>query len=440
MKEKRKEQRAWYFYDWAVSAFTTTVITVFIGPYLTNIADSAAVNGFIDVFGLNVFSGSFFPYCISLSVILQVLLLPWLGAIADYSNRKKQFLGIFAYIGSFATIGMYFLEGNNYVLGGLLLVISNIAFGASMVFYNAFLNEIADSDERDKVSSNGFAMGYIGGGILLAINLVLVMQAENFGITTGMAVRISLASAGLWWAIFTIIPLLHLKSRGKINAIPQNSNLLTFGFSQIISTIKDSFNYPKTLLFILAYILYNDGVQAVIVVSSQFGQEELGLDISTLTTVILMVQFVAFGGAKFFEYLSGKYSTKNALIISIIIWLLVVIYSYLFLNSTLGFYVVGAVIGLVLGGTQALSRSLYSLMIPKGKESEYYSLYEISERGTSWIGPMVFGLSLQFTGSYRFAIFSLGIFFLAGLILLFKVNLRKAIIEVGNIPPKNIGK
>ena len=437
MKDKIKQQRGWYIYDWAVSAFTTTVITVFIGPYLTTIADNAAVDGQLNILGMNIFSGSFFPYCVSFSVILQVVLLPWLGALADYSNRKKQLLGIFAYIGSFATMGMFFLEGTNFLLGGVLLIVSNLAFGASMVFYNAFLNEIAEPDERDKVSSNGYAVGYLGGGLLLALNLVLVMQAENFGLTTGIAVRISLVSAGLWWAVFTIVPLIRLKSISPIKKLPKDTNTLVFGFRQIINTIKDSFKYPKTLMFIVAYMLYNDGVQSVIVVSSQFGQEALGLEISTLTTVILMVQFVAFGGAKFFDYLASKFTTKNALMVSIFIWILCVTYAYMFLNSTAGFYGLGAVIGLVLGGTQALSRSLYSQMIPKGKESEYFSLYEISERGTSWLGPLFFGLSLQFTGSYRIAIFSLGIFFVAGLIMLFKVNVRQAIIEVGNVPPKN---
>ncbi|MBX3043360.1 MAG: MFS transporter [Candidatus Kapabacteria bacterium] len=438
MENRLKQQRGWYMYDWAVSAFTTSVITVFIGPYLTTIADNAAIDGYLSILGMEIFAGSFFSYCVSLSVILQVVFLPWLGALADYSNRKKQLLGIFAYIGAFAAMGLYFLEGTNYLLGGLLLIISNLSFGASMIFYNAFLNEIAEPDERDRVSSNGFAVGYVGGGLLLAINLVLVMQAEKFGLTIGMAVRISMASAGLWWAVFTIIPMLRLKSFRPLRSIPSGENTFIFGFKQIKSTIKDSLKYPKTLLFIVAYIFYNDGVQAVIVVASQFGQEALNLDIGTLTTVILMVQFVAFGGAKFFDYLASKINTKNALLISIVIWIIAVSYAYLFLNSEAGFYGLGAVIGLVLGGTQALSRSLYSHLIPSGKESEYFSLYEISERGTSWIGPLLFGISLQFTGSYRFAILSLGILFVVGFILLMKINFRQAIIEVGNTLPKNI--
>jgi UMF1 family MFS transporter len=437
-KSKLVERRSWYMYDFAVSAFTTTVITVFLGPYLTTIAKNAAdADGFLDIFGIPVFHGSFFTYCVSLSVILQVFLLPVLGAIADTSNYKKKLLIFSAYLGSIAAMLLYFLEDTNYLYGGALLIISNLAFGASMIFYNAFLSDIANEDERDKVSSLGFAWGYFGGGILLAINLVLVMQAENFGLTMGHAVRISLASAGLWWAIFTIFPAIHLKVRVS-KVLPKDTNIVSYGFKAIIQTIKDARKYPKTLLFLLAYLLYNDGVQAVIVVSSQFGQEELGLDISTLTTVILMVQFVAFFGAIFFNKLAEWFDSKKALLFSLVIWIGIVFYAYMFLNSTLGFYILGAVIAIVLGGTQALSRSLFSLLIPKGKEAEYFSLYEISERGTSWIGPLVFGMSLQFTGSYRIAIFSLGIFFLFGALLLLKINMKKAILESGNQLPANL--
>lgn len=433
-----KERRAWYLYDFAVSAFTTSVITVFLGPYLTTIAKSAAdTQGFLNILGIPIYHGSFFTYCISLSVILQVFFLPIMGAIADSTNYKKQFLIISAYVGSFAAMFLYFLEGTNFQLGGILLIISNLSFGASMVFYNAFLNDVAKADDRDKVSSYGFAWGYAGGGLMLAINLVFVIQAENIGLTTGHAVRISLFSAGLWWAIFTVFPAIHLKSRQQAT-LPKGANVLSFGFKSLIKTIKESRKYPKTLLFLIAYLLYNDGVQAVIVVASQFGQEELGLEISTLTTVILMVQFVAFFGAIFFNKLSEWFNTKNALLISLIIWTLVVTYSYLFLNSTIGFFIVAAVIAIVLGGTQALSRSLFSLLIPPGKENEYFSLYEVSERGTSWVGPLVFGLSLQMTGSYRIAIFSLGIFFVLGAVVLLKLNLREAIIEAGNSLPKNL--
>lgn len=437
----KREIRAWYFYDWANSAFSTTVVTVFLGPYLTAITKAAAdANGFVHPLGIKVGAGSFFPYMVSLSVLLQVVLLPVLGAIADYSHLKKQMLTLFAYIGAFATMCMYFLQGSNYLLGGLLFLISNLSFGASIVFYNAFLPEIASADRRDAVSAMGFAIGYLGGGLLLALNLVLFSRAESFGLDTSMAVRISLVSAGVWWAIFTLIPIRMLKAREARRQLPAGERYATIGFKQLRSTLSKLPTFPQTLLFLIAYLLYNDGIQTVIALSSQFGQEELKLSISTLTAVILMVQFIAFFGATIFGRISQYVGTKNAIFGSLIIWTGVVIYTYGVLKAgdTIGFFAVGAAIAVVLGGSQALSRSLFSQMIPRGQEAEYFSLYEISERGTSWLGPLLFGLSLQFTGSYRIAILSLIVFFIAGMFVLTRVNAAQAIREAGNEVPAHI--
>jgi MFS transporter, UMF1 family len=208
--DKRREQLGWYFYDWANSAFATTVVTVFLGPYLTTIAKAAAdAEGFVHPLGIKVTAGSFFPYIVSLSVLFQVAFLPIMGAIADYSHRKKQMLALFAYLGAFITMGMYFLQGTNYLLGGLLFIVANLCFGVSIVFYNAFLPEISTPEERDSVSSMGWAVGYLGDGILLAINLLLFYKADALGLTIEQAVRINLASAGMWWAVFTLIPLRH---------------------------------------------------------------------------------------------------------------------------------------------------------------------------------------------------------------------------------------
>ncbi len=435
----RREQIGWYFYDWANSAFSTTVATVFLGPYLTTITKAAAdASGFVYPLGLKVYAGSFFPYVVSLSVLFQVTFLPILGAIADYSHRKKQMLALFAYVGAFATMGLYFLRGTNYLLGGVLFVVANLSFGASVVVYNAFLPEIASPDERDSVSSMGWALGYLGGGLLLAMNLILFSWAQAFNLTPGEAVRISLASAGVWWAVFTPISLATLRRRQPIRSLRPGEGYLTTGFKQLRHTLSKVRGYPQTLLFLVAYLLYNDGIQAVINLSSQFGQEELGLPISTLTEVILMVQFVAFFGSILFNYVAAAVGTKRAILISLLIWTGTLVYAYGFLRTALHFFILGAVIAVVLGGSQALSRSVYSLMIPKGQEAEYFSLYEVSDRGTSWLGPLLFGLALQFTGSYRIAILSLVIFFILGLALLIRVNIRRAAIEAGNEAPARI--
>jgi UMF1 family MFS transporter len=359
--------------------------------------------------------------------------------MADYSQRKKQMLAVAAYLGAFATLGLYFVQGGAYLLGGVLFLVANLSFGASIVFYNAFLPEIASADDRDKVSSQGWALGYLGGGLLLALNLVFVQfLAEPLGLSTGDAVRISLASAGLWWGIFTLIPLANLRRRVPIRKLPPGEHIWTIGFKQFGHTLRRLPQYPHTLLFLVAYLLYNDGIQTVNSLAAQFGSAELGLTTASLVRLILIIQFVAFFGALGFNLLAQRISTKRAIVVSLVGWLGVTVYTYAFLRTEFQFYLLGIVIALVLGGSQALSRSLFSLMIPKGQEAEYFSLYEISERGTSWLGPLFFGLTLQFTGSYRLAILSVAFFFAAGLLLLTRVNARRAIVEAGNEAPAGV--
>lgn len=421
----KKERIGWYLYDWANSAFSTSVLTVFLGPYLTTVAkNSSDSNGYITIFGISIFNGSYFPYLVSFSVLLQVLILPIAGAIADYTKKKKILLGLFAYLGSLATIFMYFVDDTNYLLGGLLFIIANICFGISIVIYNSYLVDIAEPERRDEVSSIGWAIGYLGGGTLLAINLIFFSNAESLNISQSTAIRISLASAGLWWALFTIFPMLWLRNQ-QLTLQTKQKRIILSGLRQLKNTLLNLKYYPVTILFLLAYFFYNDGVQTVIAVSSQFGQEELNLSISTLTTVILIVQFVAFGGALLFKFISNKIGAKNSILISIFIWILIIFYAFSIMRSEFDFYLLGVSIALVLGGIQALSRSLYSQLIPKDKEAEYFSLYEITEKGTSWLGPFFFGLSLQFTNSYRLAVLSLAIFFIIGFILLSFVNINK---------------
>ncbi|HVG20935.1 MAG TPA: MFS transporter [Blastocatellia bacterium] len=437
----RRELFGWYTYDWANSAFYTTVVTVFLGPYLTEVAKAAAdADGYVHPLGIRVDQGSFFPYVVSLSVLCQMVFLPLLGAISDYSNMKKQLMGFFAYLGSFATMGLYFLEGERYLLGGALFLIANFSIGASIVFYNAFLPEVASPERRDAVSSVGFACGYLGGGLLLAANLFLFANASSYGLTTGHAVRISLLSSGVWWAAFTLIPMATLKQRRAVKSLPGGESYLTAGFTQLKHTLRGLPRYRQTMLFLVAYLLYNDGIQTVIALASQFGSQELGLEISTLTQVVLVVQFVAFFGATLFNFVAKSVGAKRAIIISLVIWTATVIYAYSALKTARDFFIMGAVIGIVLGGSQALSRSLYSLMIPEGKEAEYFSLYEVSDKGTSWLGPLLFGLALQWTRSYRIAILSLATFFIVGLGLLIFVNVQKAISEAGDQRQAQAGK
>lgn len=447
---RRSEQRGWYWYDWANSAYATTVVAVFLGPYLTAVAKNAACgvpvtdenpcanpDARLHLLGLAIQPGAYFSYALTASILLQVLVLPVTGAIADRSPFKKEMLAGFAFIGALATMGMYFVQGDRYLLGALLYLIANVSFGASIVVYNGFLPQIATADERDRVSSRGWALGYLGGGLLLLANLVLFSFRGSLGLDAGEAVRISFLSAGAWWALFTLIPLVKLRRHPPPPGDTVGGSVVTAGFRQLGHTLRGARAYPQTLAFLIAYLVYNDGIQSVIGLASVYGVEELDLEQSTMISAILLVQFVAFLGALALGALARRFGSKRVILGSLVMWTLTVSVAY-FLQSGAAaqFYALAALIGLVLGGSQALSRSLFAQMIPRGQEAEYFGLYEISERGTSWLGALTFGLVFQFSGSYRYAIFSLIAFFVIGFLLLSRVDVRKAIRDAGNEQPE----
>ena len=439
----RREIFGWAMYDWANSAFSTTVGTVFLGPYIASLAaESAKANpdGLARFFGIPVAPDSFLPYCISFSVGLQVLFLPILGAIADYSHLRKRLMQIFAAIGAVATIAMFFITGELWWLGGVLFILANLTFGAAIVFYNAYLPDIASEDQRDRVSSFGWAMGYLGGGLLLALNLAFFTFSEDLGVPGDLAVRINLASAGIWWLGFSFITWARLRPRHAARPLPANETYFSVGFKQLGNTFRELKNFPETIKYLLAYFLYNDGIQTVIAVSSTFAAAPIvrgGIELSqnTLIAIILMIQFVAFFGALFWGRLAGWIGAKQSIIVSLVIWLGVVLYAFLGLrgeNRVAEFFVLGIFIALVLGGSQAISRSLFAQMIPEGREAEFYSFYEVSERGTSWTGPLIFGLANQIAHSLRWGILALIVYFFAGLLILPFVNVQKAMDDVKN--------
>ncbi len=429
VQHSRREQNGWYFYDFANSAFASTVLTLLLGPYILVVAKAGAgADGMIRPLGFPIDPRSYWSYLISLSVILQVIVLPAVGALGDTSKRKKQLLGWWAYTGAFATMALYFVTGSQYAFGGILFLIANVAFGASNVLYNSFLNDIAPPEERDSVSSKGWGIGYLGGGLALVLNLALFFRADSLGISEALATRINLMSAGAWWALFTIIPMMRIRNRAPLAAAAGKGVVLR-PFVQFFRTLMGMRAYPQTLLFLIAYLLFNDAVQAVIALAGQFGSDELKIPMNTLALVILLVQFEALAGSFLFKWVASAIGAKRAIIVSLVIWTGALVSVYVSIKTTFQYFIMAGVISIVLGGTQALSRSLYSLMIPKGKEAEYFSVYEISDKGTSWMAPLFFGLALQFTGNYRLAILSLIVFFIAGLGVLILVDVPRATAE-----------
>jgi UMF1 family MFS transporter len=443
MKSTR-EQRAWYWYDWANSAYITTTATVIIGPYLTSLATNAACPALPDgqvcqtpvmLLGLfPVLPGALHPFLATISTIISAVLLIFVGAAADRSAHPHRWLGVTAGCGAVAASLMFFLQGDNWQLGAWLMVIASFAVGASFVVYDAILVRIAGPDERDRVSSRGYAWGYVGGGLLLALNFGLLTFCQQLGITYSLAIRISLLSAGLWWGIFTIIPVVGL-SRLPRN-VPAQIASRNPG-AQLVDTFRDMRHYPQTVLFLLAFLFFNDGIQTVIVQSSLYATAELRMATNQVMITFLLTQFVAIGGAMAFGRLARTLGAKRTVLVGIAIWLVVVAVGFMLpAGSFAALLGLGAAIGVVMGGTQALARSMYSQLVPLGRESEYFSFYQAMERGTSWLGTLTFALVFQFTQSYRLALVALAFFFVVGGLLLTQVNMRKGITDAGNALPK----
>ncbi|WP_435769850.1 MFS transporter [Nocardioides sp. SYSU DS0651] len=443
---RSREQRSWFFYDWANSAFATTIAGVLFAPYLITIAEQAAC-GFVgdddrtcreslELLGLSIAPGSLPSYVITLSTVLGALLYPLIGAVADRTARKPTMLAGFAWTGAAAAGLLFFLVGDNWLFGSMVFIVANLAFGASTVINDSILPLISDESERDRVSSIGWAYGYAGGGLLLAVNFGVVTFHDALGMSTATAVRLCMLSGAVWWAAWTIIPWRGIRPRPPAAVHDVEGGLLARSFGQLWATLKDLRNYPVALTFLVAYLFFNDGIQTVIASAAIFGEKELGFATGTVLGAYLLVQLVAVLGAVGFGRLAGRLGAKKVILGGLAIWMgIVTVALWVPDGSLVPFLLLATAIGIVLGGTQALARSYFSLFIPRGKEAEYFSLYHAMDRGTSWFGTLTFGLVHQFTGSYRPAIFALIVFFAVGALLLLRVDTARGIREAGNERP-----
>ena len=318
--EQAREQKAWYWYDWANSAYTTTIGTVFFGPYFINLAENAVggEDGRFEVAGLSLPPDSLFFWLITVSTILSALVLPPLGAYADRVANKKRLLATLAWIGSFFAALIFFATGDNWQLAAVGIVLGNLFFGAAGVVNDSILPLISDEDDRDRVSSRGWAFGYLGGGLLLVLNLAVYLGHEALGLDEALAARLCMLSAAVWWAGFTFIPYLRLNDHPPVAVEQVEGNAIRRSFGQLAATLRDMRQYPMALTFLVAYLFFNDGIQTVIASASVYGSEELGHGQTILIATILMVQFVAFGGALLFGRLAGRMGAKRTILMGLV--------------------------------------------------------------------------------------------------------------------------
>lgn len=433
---QRRHRRGWYLYGWASHVFPTIVVTVFMGRYLTSLAENqVGKQGRIHLLGLPVAPGSLFVYLVSACTVLLVFAMPVVGAVADRTQAKRSILLGFGWVAAAACIAMLAVGGHNWPLGSGLFVLAYVGYSCATVVNYALLIDVSDAIERDHVSSFGWGFSYVGGGLLLAADFVLSLFLDD----KAWLARISLCGAGLWWAVFNV-PVWRL-----LHALPRRptpelaGSVLLAGFRQLRHTLAELRGYRITIAFLVAFLIYNDGIQTVTTIAAQYGDKQLHLSDSVLLSAILLVQFVAFGGAIWLGRLAARFGARLVLMVSIVVWaVLVVIAYFLTAGAAWQFYLLAVAIALVLGGSQALSRSLFSRLIPAGREAEYFGLYEISDSGTSWLGPLLFGLTYQLTNSYRNALVSLLVFFVVGLAVLVRVPLRRGVSEAGNTAPARL--
>jgi UMF1 family MFS transporter len=429
MKNDRKTIFGWCMYDWANSAYITTAAVALLPNYF---ARAIVGEGGINLFGMNVSATTLWGYMLGTAAFLVFLFAPVLGAIADFSSGKKRFLMGFAYTGSLFATMLYFCESGNVGLTVLLFIGSQVCFVAANVFYDAFLPQITSEDKLDAVSARGYAFGYVGGSLQFAIALGLVAMHEAVGISITMAARIGMAMTGIWWAGWTLLTMKYLKEVKTPYELPEAYRnqpkvlaYLALGIRRTISTAKRVGRFKHLTLFLIAYMIYNDGIHTVTSMATIYGTEELRLSTTALMVTLLLVQVVAIGGALIFSRLASRIGAKRSVMCALVLWSGVVTYGY-FIHTATEFFVLGMIVGIVLGGTQALSRSLYGAMIPENASAEFYGFYSVFSKFSSIWGPVTFGLIRQITGSARLAIISLMIFFIVGLILLGFVDEEKA--------------
>lgn len=424
-----KQIFGWVMYDWANSAYITTVVVAVLPAYFAAVI--VPKEGIL-LGGIAYNPTTLWGITISLAAFLVLLCAPILGAIADFSGAKKKFLMAFCYTGSLAAILLFFCQAGDVWLTLFLFLIAQIGFVGANIFYDAFLPEIASEDKMDWVSGQGFAYGYIGGGLQFALSLGLIAGHQFLGISETLAVRLALVMAGLWWAGFSLITVWNLKEAKSTEVLPREyqhlppwKGYLQVGMIRTVVTFKKIRLFRHLLIFLIAYMIYSNGIQTVINMATIYGQQELGFTTNVLMITLLVIQFVSVAGALICSKLAEKISAKTMLMITLVGWSFIVIYAY-FMQTATEYFILGGLVGIVLGGSQALSRSLYGAMIPPTAAAEFYGFYSIFNKGSAILGPLLFAVINQFTNTARNSILSLIIFFILGLILLYTVDVKQA--------------
>ncbi|HOE70215.1 MAG TPA: MFS transporter [Brevefilum sp.] len=418
--EKKRAQAAWAMYDWANSSFATTIMGSILPNYF---AAYIATDGALAIWG----------YTIAIGSLIAALISPLLGAIADFRGSKKKFMAFFIAVGVIST-GLLFMvkSPDDQLLASILYIFGTIGFAGSMVFYDALLPHVADDDEIDQISSKGYALGYIGGGLLLLINVIMIflgpsllphMSEEQ---ATMLMMRLSLASVAVWWAVFSIPIFRRVKEPVRMVETSEiGQNVLTVGFSRFFNTLKEITKFRDLFWFLLTFFVYANGIGTIITMAVAFGTD-LGFGTMILIGTLLMVQFVAAPFSIWFGKLSKKIGIKQSISLSLMVYAVIAVVGF-FMSKEWHFLLLGFGVAMVQGGSQALSRSLVGQLMPKSKTAEFYGFFSVSEKFNTVVGPFIMALVTQLTGDGRYGIISLVVFFVAGILMLRSVDIQRGV-------------
>ncbi len=443
-KAGRKEVLSWCFYDFANSAFATTILAVIYNFYYSDVVAGGAQGTLISAFEhtFRVPGATMFTFIIAIAMSIVVLSSPFFGAWADARVAKKRFLALFLFMGVIGTAMLATVGPGDWLKGGLWFIVANIGFAAGNVYYNALLNEIATPDEAGKVSGWGWGIGYIGGGTLLAINLAMlkvpfVLTLPSMGSGNGFTgytasfplftVQHTFLSVSIWWLLFSIPLLLNVRERMP-RATAGYMESARDAIHRLSTTLRHLGHYKEMARFLIAYLFFSEGIETVIRMASIFGGQELGMDAGQLVMFFLMIQFTAFFGSTLFGKLTEWMGNKWSLVLTLVIWCGVVVAAYFIGWSghpIREYYALGVVVGMVMGASQSVARGLLSTFVPQGHEAEFFSFFAVGGKLSTIMGPLVYGLVVWVTGSLRVGIVSLVFFFVVGIILLVKVDERK---------------
>jgi UMF1 family MFS transporter len=409
----RRELRAWAMYDWANSAFMCTIVTAVFPIYFQR--EAAAPLSSTDALAM-------YGLANTIAIAIVAVLNPFLGALADYLPIKKRMLGAFLALGVGSTASMFFIGHGEWRLAMFLFILASIGAFGSMAFYDALLPHIASADEIDRVSSAGYAIGYFGGGLLLLVNATWLLSPQTFGMAdAGVASRISFVSVAAWWLLFSIPIFRQVPEPPTGPRVPGHP--FAIASRRVIQTLKELRGFREAFLLLVAFAIYNDGINTIIKMATSYGAQ-LGLEAGDMIAAVLLVQFVGVPFAFLFGALAGRIGAKRSIYVALAVYVVISVLGF-FMTSARHFYLLAFLVATVQGGSQALSRSLFATMIPRTKSAEFFAFFSIFEKFTGVLGPAAFTLAVAATGSGRIAVLSIVVFFIVGWILLARVNVAR---------------